>query len=186
MRGEENMAYIPEQHKKYSLLPNGFGEVFHYHTDLFDQWVDSDEKYFYPYGYDSYEEFYADLDVRIAQLKNTETAILLQEFKEELKRINIKENWSVLKYLGDDPEFDFGLTKGQYYYWPCSIENPEYAGVIDNEEFTGYHYPVDAEMWEIAEDPTGMAHRSIYGDDRYNHERKWLGMILGRNYNQDK
>lgn len=75
-----------------------------------------------------------------------------------------KENWSVLKYLGVDTNNLFELKKGQYYYWPCSIENLVYEGVIDDEEYTSYVYPTDSESWEIAENPTGMAHRTIFED----------------------
>jgi hypothetical protein len=34
---------------------------------------------------------------------------------------------------------------------------PEYEGVIDDEEFTSYLYDTAPELWEIAEDPLGMA-----------------------------
>jgi len=47
--------------------------------------------------------------------------------------MNIKENWSVVNYLGETLDGCMGLTKGRYYYWPCSIETPEYEGVIDDE-----------------------------------------------------
>lgn len=42
------------------------------------------------------------------------------------------------------------------------LDNPVYEGVIDNEEFTSYLYPTDSDLWEILEDPTGMAYRTIY------------------------
>jgi hypothetical protein len=81
-------------------------------------------------------------------------------------RMNNKENWSVLRWLGD--HFPKGCSvrcvdKGRCYYWPCDIDNPVYQGVIDNEEYTSYWYPTEPEMWEILEDPTGMAYRTIYG-----------------------
>lgn len=57
------MVYIPEQHKKYELLPrcrkNG-GEVFEYSSKLLYQ-VNSCLPYgvlLDPYGYKSYEEFF--------------------------------------------------------------------------------------------------------------------------------
>ena len=56
------------------------------------------------------------------------------------------------------------LTRGRCYYWPCSKERPVYEGVIDDEEFTSYLYPCDAECWEIVLDPTGMAARALAGD----------------------
>ena len=64
-----------------------------------------------------------------------------------------------------------GLHKGRYYYWPCSAANPEFSGIIDDEEFTAYLYPTEPELWEIVLDPTGMAHRTIYkGIGAFSHE----------------
>lgn len=45
------------------------------------------------------------------------------------------------------------------------MENPRYEGVIDEEEYTSYLYPTDSYLWEIAEDPTGIAYRTIYNGD---------------------
>ena len=91
-------------------------------------------------------------------------------------RMNNKENWSVLRWLGD--HFPKGCSvrcvdKGRCYYWPCDIDNPVYQGVIDNEEYTSYWYPTEPEMWEILEDPTGMAYRTIYGEKNYVSLDKW-------------
>ena len=68
----------------------------------------------------------------------------------------------MLRYVGIDDNRLVGLTHGRTYYWPTSIENPMYCGVINDEEFTAYLYPTEPEMWEILEDPTGMAYRTIY------------------------
>jgi hypothetical protein len=54
----------------------------------------------------------------------------------------------------------------------CSKSNPEYEGVIDDEEFTSYLYPVDEGLWEIAEDPTGMA-RKIMEKEKH-HKGSWF------------
>ena len=81
--------------------------------------------------------------------------------------MNMKEDWSVVRYVGheyDNKPRVFGLTRGRCYYWPCSKERPVYEGVIDDEEFTSYLYPCDAECWEIVLDPTGMAARALAGD----------------------
>lgn len=67
-----------------------------------------------------------------------------------------------MKYIGESTDGVSGLTHGRCYYWPCSTKNPVYEGVIDDEEFTSYLYPVDANLWEIIEDPTGMAKRAIF------------------------
>ena len=79
-----------------------------------------------------------------------------------MHRLNIKENWSVLRYIGKSHNSVGGLNNGKVYYWPCSIENPVYEGVIDDEEFTSYLYSTDSDDREILEDPTGMAYRTIY------------------------
>lgn len=150
---------------KYNLLPmcqKRKGEVFSYPSDLLCKLNDEGEEELDPYGYDSYEEYFAEIDVRMADQQNQEIANLLRKYKEAIIQMNKKENWSVLKYLGEDTDSLFGLKKGRHYYWPCSIENPVYEGVIDDEEYTSYLYPTDSESWEIAEDPTGMAHRTIF------------------------
>ena len=74
---------------------------------------------------------------------------------------------NVNKYIGESTDSCFGLTKGNYYYWPTQIDNPGYNGVIDDEEFTSYLYPTEPQLWEIAEDPTGMAYRTIYKKENY-------------------
>ena len=112
---------------------------------------------------------------------------LIIKYKEIVRKMNIKENWSVLHYLGETTPNTFGLTHGRYYYWPCSIEHPEYEGVIDDEEFTSYlayavkdpkisddNFVIDGgafsafvdskHIWEIAEDPTGMATKVLSGE----------------------
>ena len=60
----------------------------------------------------------------------------------------------------------FGLTQNKNYYWPTRKDKPVYCGVIDDEEFTAYLYPTEAHLWEILEDPTGMAHNTIYGSGK--------------------
>ena len=116
-----------------------------------------------PYGYDSYEEYYTEMD-KYAELyfQDSEKATLYNTFKEEMHRMNVKENWSVLRYVGKTDDHLFGLTNGHVYYWPCSLEKPVYEGVVDDEEFTSYWYSTEACDWEILEDPTGMAYRTIY------------------------
>ncbi len=94
---------------------------------------------------------------------------------------------SVLKYVGESTGGIGGFTHGRYYYWPCSVEEPEYEGVIDDEEFTSYlanighsdiayqlleeagangvkGFASERDIWEIVEDPTGMAAR-VFGLD---------------------
>lgn len=167
------MAYIPESHKKYNLLPyctEHSGEVFEYPSPLLDKvnCYTSDNESLIPYGFDSYEEYYAHVE-RISQRFSGEPYIhgLFTEFLHQVKALNIKENWSVLRYIGPDTDSITGLTHGRCYYWPAEKDNPHYRGVIDDEEFTAYLYPTNKEYWEILEDPTGMAHRTICGKEGY-------------------
>ena len=144
-----------------------------------------------PYGYDSYEEFDKQLDCYIEQYGKESDGLnvlgqMIEKYKKAIKKMNVKESWSVLRYTGETTSNSFGLTHGNYYYWPCSEEYPEYEGVIDDEEFTSYlcyeiESPVISEndvvikggkfasyagndIWEIAEDPTGMAARVLSGE----------------------
>ena len=178
--------YIPSAHERYDLLPrcraNG-GEVFSYPEwlgeleDLVrDAGVFEDDDpgsgkqlHFMPYGYDSYAEYqsmrkgWADR----CRPKDAELADAILGLGREIDRLNVKENWSVVRYVGtqlDDDPCAASLTKGRCYYWPCSKEKPIYEGVIDNEEFTSYLYPCAPDSWEIVEDPTGMAARALAGE----------------------
>lgn len=162
------MPYIPKYHEKYNLLPmcrEYGGEVFAYPVDLIDKiskYV-NDANSLIPYGFNSYQEYYNKLDqVLLKYSENTEISIILKQYKQTVAKMNIKENWSILRYIGESSGDMFDLTHGHAYYWPCSMDNPVYEGVIDNEEFTAYLYPTDSDFWEILEDPTGMAYRTIY------------------------
>ena len=161
------MAYIPEQHRQYNLLPyccEHGGEVFEYPCELLNK-VNSflpKEETLDPYGFGSYEEYYSAIDQWITFCKNNEEAVsVLQIFRKEMLLLNCKESWSVLKYVGPSQNSAFGLTPGRYYYWTCSLKDLSYHGVIDDEEYTAYLHPTNADYWEIAEDPTGMAERIL-------------------------
>lgn len=178
------MTYIPEKHKKYNLLPRcreKGGEVFSYPSELLNRL----EKYLpenqgmLPYGYKSYEEYYSEMDkLSKKYFIDSEAEKLYVEFRAEMLRLNVKENWSVLRYIGENIDEIMGLTKGNIYYWPCSVENPVYEGVIDDEEFTSYQYPTEATDWEILEDPTGMAYRTIYNKEKgYMKRKEYEGII---------
>ncbi|MBQ8000827.1 MAG: hypothetical protein IJ298_06345 [Ruminococcus sp.] len=167
------MAYIPDSHRKYNLLPycsEHGGEVFSYPSQLLDivNKYTSDNECLIPYGYDSYEEYYRKVR-EIADRFITQPYIydLFTEYLNQVMAMNIKEDWSVLRYIGPDTNQTEGLTNGKNYYWPASKAAPHYEGVIDDEEFTSYIYPTNEEYWEILEDPTGMAHNTIFGKDRY-------------------
>ena len=161
------MAYIPKKHKKYNLLPNCIkfgGEVFSYPSALADEL----DKYIpltdtlIPYGYKSYQEYLSKIDEYISQYADDEQVMSkFVLYKDMVCQMNVKENWSVLRYLGHNIS---GLTNGRVYYWPCSEINPIYEGVVDDEEFTSYIYSTASELWEILEDPTGMAYKTIYSE----------------------
>ncbi|MDO4939503.1 MAG: hypothetical protein Q4E54_06020 [Lachnospiraceae bacterium] len=161
------MAYIPEKHLKFDLLPycreNG-GEVFSYPCSLIDELGRYlPEGYtMMPYGYKSYEEYYAQMDQYAEKyFQDAVVSDSYKRFKEEMHNMNVKENWSVLRYVGESDNNLFGLTHGRTYYWPCCLDNPVYEGVIDDEEFTSYLYSTEAADWEILDDPTGMAYKTI-------------------------
>jgi len=140
------MPYIPTIHEKYDLLPfcrERGREVFSYSpTDEIDDLLPEGE-HIIPYGYNSYEEYYAMLDEFLSLYGYTDGELnslghMLIDYKADIKKRNIKEEWSVVQYIGESINTVSGLTHGRYYYWPCSKENPAYEGVIDDEEFTSY------------------------------------------------
>ena len=160
------MPYIPEEHEKYPVLPYSRergGEVFQYHSWPEEQLVELVGEHLIPYGYDSYEEYFAKIDGLIhLHSKEPKTVRLLELVKERIAEWNQKEVWSICRFVGEDIGEVLGLHQGGYYYWPCTAANPKFGGVIDDEEFTAYQYPTDPDLWEIVVDPTGMARQTIY------------------------
>lgn len=161
------MPYIPEAHKKYDLLPlcqKDGGEVFEYPGELiYKAEKEIGEHGLMPYNFESYGEYYAFIDSLIEKHSNNPNAVaLLAQVKQTVLEMNQKEEWSILRYLGPSDDGPCGLTHGKIYYWPSRKTKPVYSGVVDDEEFTSYLYPTDAELWEILEDPTGMAYQTIY------------------------
>ncbi|MBQ1434650.1 MAG: hypothetical protein IIZ19_01975 [Clostridia bacterium] len=62
------MPYIPEEHKKYPVLPNSRkrgGEVFQYNDFPEDKFLALVGEHLIPYGYDSYEEYFSKIDMLI-------------------------------------------------------------------------------------------------------------------------
>lgn len=167
----ENMPYIPKQHKKYNLLPycrKDGGEVFDYPSELICKAEKLlEDEYLMPYNYDSYEGYYEHIDNLICKYQeNPQIVEVLTSVKTKVRLMNVKEEWSVLKYIGPTDDAIFGLTHNKNYYWPTRKDNPIYCGVIDDEEFTSYLYPTEAHLWEILDDPTGMAYNTIYGNGK--------------------
>ena len=171
IRGE-TMPYIPEKHKRYNLLPfcrKRGGEVFEYPSNLISKTEEllSPEESITPYGFKSYDEYFNYVDNLIMKHKDNSTLVgILEQVKVQVKEMNTKEEWSVLKYVGESDGAIFGLTHNKNYYWPTRKDNPVYCGVIDDEEFTAYLYPTEAHLWEILDDPTGMAYNTIYGNGK--------------------
>ena len=162
------MAYIPEAHAKYNLLPfcvgNG-GEVFDYPSSIANKITDEflpDEESVIPYGYENYSQYYTKLDDYIIKYGTTDGKIneigeLIIRLKKDIQNMNIKENWSVLRYIGKPTDGCFGLTHGRYYYMTSFDKARKSIGIIDDEEFTAYMYPAKLSDWEVTEDPTGIA-----------------------------
>ena len=163
------MPYIPKNHEKYDLLPRcreEGGEVFNYPGELICEVerLGGSSCGLFPYGYDSYEDYYGFLATIIEEYhENPEIRSKLIELRDTVQQMNQKEEWSILHYVGPT---DIGLTHGKNYYWPSSKANPVYDGVIDDEEFTAYIYPTTPQLWRILEDPTGMAYNTIFQMDK--------------------
>ena len=178
------MVYIPENHKKYSLLPrcrNNGGEVFSYPGKLLSQLNELVGKpnHADPYGFISYEHYEAFLDSLTMEFsQNQEITSLIAKYKVALKAMNRKEEWSILKYIGGYQYGILGLTNGRDYYWPCFAQSPEYEGVIDDEEYTSYLYPTDSDCWLILEDPTGMARKTIFGREKNSLSQKEYERVM--------
>ena len=166
------MPYIPKEHEKYNLLPrcNEYGgEVFEYPSNLLrklEEYIKPEDQ-LDPYGFKSYEEYDLEID-RVAQrfANQPEVIALFTQFKSLVHEMNCKEQWSVLRYVGPADDRLESLTSDKNYYWPSRISNPVYTGVVDDEEYTSYLYPTDPDLWEILEDPTGMAYNTIYGNGK--------------------
>ncbi len=141
-----------------------------------------------PYGYASIEQYNAMIAQRIAESDSGEIIRMFKKLQEDMTRMNNKENWSVLKFLGENFPSDYvtGINKGRYYYWPCDIDNPVYQGVIDNEEYTAYWYPTEPDMWEILEDPTGMAYRTIFEKENYASLNQWNDIMTQVRFTMSK
>jgi len=194
MGRDQNRAkpYIPENHRKYPLLPSSRkdgGEVFSYPSELLSE-VEAILPRgvgLTPYGYDSYEEYFAQIDKYVQKYADSDRdKELFEKYKAKVAAMNQKEDWSVLRYLGPTTDELFGLTHGNVYYWPCSKDAPVYEGVIDDEEFTSYLYSTEPEDWEILEDPTGMAYNTMFNRAKgymsrkdYDHIQKQLKAMEG-------
>ncbi|MCR5034211.1 MAG: hypothetical protein K6B42_02175 [Clostridia bacterium] len=157
------MSKLPEKHEQYPLLlgtRDSDFEVFSY--PHLGEMNNLGEENLEPYGYSSLQEYLDYLDERKAKA-SLEVARLFDQLKEKMVEMNKKEEWSILLYKGNgNGEWPERLINGRAYYWPCSEANPVYDGIIDEEEWTSHWYPTEPDDWEILEDPTGMAYRTLY------------------------
>ena len=116
------MPYIPEGHQQYDLLPRcrkRGGEVFEYPGKLLDQIeILIGSTALFPYGFDSYETYFDTLDIVLQDHGSNkiihEKLILL---KTQMRDLNRKEEWSVVRYKGPAGNSISGLTPGKIYYW---------------------------------------------------------------------
>lgn len=158
------MPYIPKEHEQYPVLPyrrKHGGEVFSYLSWPMEKIIELAGEDLTPLYYRSYKEYFDTIDSFIAlHADEPDTVWLLDRCKRNIVLWNTKEEWSICRYIGED---DATLHHGGYYYWPAMAADPQYHGVIDDEESTNYGYPTDADLWEIIVDPTGMAQNRIYG-----------------------
>lgn len=175
--------YIPKVHidENYDLLPRlrkEGGEVFVTSTFAQDakrevsKLVDLSGSHLFPVAlpqhYANYQEYFSELLDLFEQVADDgDVSAYLQVFMGAQFRLNRKEEWSVLLYIGDrydGLEDNLYLTPGRFYYWPTSFDNPEYCGVIDNTETVPFLYPCDPKERMIFRDPTGMAKRALEGE----------------------
>jgi len=193
------MAYIPESHKKYNLLQPCEKQnleiiICDENSDLFYgiwELLPDDEKFmpdaddpvdcFYASQY-RYSEYYALLDNLVSKYGHIEGETgnlgeMLTEFKALAEKVNVKENWSICRYVGESTceDDDAVFTHGQYYYWACTKEPLQFYGIIDDEGLVvskgdpkhdyrkpAFPFEIDNKLWEIAEDPTGIAERILW------------------------
>lgn len=132
------MSYIPKDHLKYNILPNsrkGNWEVVSYDIDLIGEILDLKCGLNIPFQPKTLEEYYREIDECIKQYPEYSEKLSL--FKKDLISRNNKENWSILKYVGETND---NFTNGVYYYVPAFKKDDKYYadGIIDDEEFTSY------------------------------------------------
>jgi signal peptidase I len=176
-----NLPHIPDAHKKYNLLPGRQkygGDAIFYPPSSYraiEKLLPAGEQIM-PY-HESHAEYYATLDELIAKHgaingEPNELGKMIADYKKHIQKINNKENWSVLRYIGKSGDFIgvFGYTHGRYYYMAVD-ESCGYYGIFDDEEYyPGYkslnNGPLGGASWEIAEDPTGMAAKLLFGENK--------------------
>ena len=182
-----NLPYIPEAHKKYNLLPqcHKYGGDVHFCPSSEHEAISAllpEDQYFSPPYHLSYDEYNNILDGYISEYGTTngklnELGKMIDDYKTLVQKMNIKENWSVLRYIGESTGYErifgdlCGFTHGRYYYLAVADidESHKFSGLIDNEEEWAWGSgcsSLNREEWEIAEDPTGMAAMALLIGDK--------------------
>ena len=176
------MAYIPKAHEKYHLLPlfveTNLEVILIPETDAFQiAELLPDGELIWPCNelsepiHHDYAEYYAKLDSYLVRFGTAEGKLndlgkLIEGFKKNVQQMNVKENWSVLKYIGEENGDEFQtFTSGWHYYMACSDKPRKILGIIDDDGFEGAYdndtnssiWERIAKSWEIVEDPSGMA-----------------------------
>ena len=165
------MTIIPEKHRKYDLLPVTRDMDFDTieYTDTRSKLAEllPEGNHLIPYGYASVEAYIRYVEEMANQYAGTEEQReAFRTYIEDIRRINQKEYWSVLEYIGEEWDEPLRFTPGRAYYWPCDVADPSFLGIVDDQEWTPYIYAPDPEDWKILEDPTGMAYETMYGKDK--------------------
>lgn len=168
------MLYIPENHKKYDVLPTCQKynvEIFVWDSILLKKIKDitnMSDHMVNPYQrYKSYEEYLAIIDSWICRFPDCKTIII--EYKESLMKMNNKDQWAIVQYVG---ETNYSFTNGRYYYVVMYVENNSWIinGVIDNEEYTAFEVwsskcsePIDLNKdLKIIIDPSNRLEKEFY------------------------
>lgn len=190
------MTTIPKKHRKYiksGLLSHSRrigAELLYQPYDLvtlLEFKLRKYRKFVSSYGCCSRKAYFRYLDSLVTKygwrLKNFKTEI--KELKKTMKLWNRKNQWSVLRYIGEtEDSSDPWYTHGKCYYFPASVSKSEYHGFFNNEEFFTDRCNIFKKEWEILEDPSGMAKRVLDNPDLY-HRDDWEDIRTGFSWNYD-
>ena len=162
------MAYIPEKHKKYNLLERWKGyEIFIENWDLKDNLCMLLGEGCIERAFESLEEaleYYESVKKRISNSNYNHEVELLTEYIIDLEKKNHREVWSVLRYKGCEYEKYNKFEIGKYYYMPCMEDEDVFLGILDDEGIPVDWIPTTCDIWEVVDDPTGLAARIMDGE----------------------
>ncbi|MBQ9227766.1 MAG: hypothetical protein IJ168_02945 [Eubacterium sp.] len=172
------MAFIPKEHRQYDILPASRAdgrEVFAYDSKLLFALEQEIGESAMPYGYHSYEAYFAYLDELSVSFPSAKE--IIAKYKTSLRLMNDKSKWGIIQYLGTDNDC---FTNGRCYYVPMYQENGQWivGGIIDDGEFTDYvGFPLskdeNAEVkFEMIADPSGqLEKRKVVQKNRQNRRK---------------